>query len=466
MDTLLSAPVGQSQRIKIIDSIRGIALLGILMMNIPFFANPFQYWNLNVLNEYSGRNYYTWWVVNGLFEGTMRALFTMLFGAGCLLLLNRLEKKGPDTSAPDIYYRRLIWLLLFGLVNAYVFLWPGDILYTYALCGLFLFPFRKLKARHLLYFGIAFLVFSTAKGTYNLYQAKQTRVKGEQALVLEKKKVKLTEEQTEAKEAWVGRQERTKVENLQKDAQKEIKKIGGQGYFGTLAYLSTINAKIESTKFYHDYFFDAMMLLFVGMALFKWGVLTGERSTRFYWTLLAAGYVVGLPLSYYEHHTLVAVRFDSTLLFDRFYVHPYQLRRTALAFGHLSLIVLLYKSGLFQWALNRLANVGQMAFTNYLMQSLICVTLFYGFGFGLFGRLQRYEAYYVVFAVWAFQLVFSSVWLHYFQFGPFEWVWRSLTYWKKQPMRRGGPGGEETREGEVRVVEPGMAVAGSAKDPS
>ena len=457
MDSLLSAPVGQSQRIKIIDSIRGIALLGILLMNIPFFSNPYQYENLNVLNEYSGRNFYTWWIVNGLFEGTMRALFTMLFGAGCLLLLNRLEKKGPDTSAADVYYRRLIWLFLFGLVNAYIFLWPGDILYTYAICGLFLFPFRKLAARHLLYFGIAFLVFATAKGTYHLYQAKQTRVKGEYALALEKKKVKLTEEQTEAKEAWMGRQERIKVENMQKEAQKEIRKIGGQGYFGTLAHLSTINAKIESSKFYHNYFFDAMMLLFVGMALFKWGVLTGERSSRFYWALLAVGYLIGLPLSYYEHNSMVGVRFDSTLLFDRFYVHPYQVRRTALALGHLSIIMLLYKSGLFKWLLNATARVGQMAFTNYLMQSLICVTIFYGFGFALFGKLQRYETYYVVFAVWAFQIVFSTVWLRYFLFGPFEWVWRSLTYWKKQPMRRTPSAVEEAREGEVRVVEPDAA---------
>lgn len=453
MDTLLTAPVGQSHRIKIIDSVRGIALLGILLMNIPFFSNPYHYANLNVLNEYSGRNYYTWWVVNGLFEGTMRALFTMLFGAGCLLLLNRLEKKGPDVKAADIYYRRLIWLFLFGLLNAFVFLWPGDILYTYAICGLFLFPFRKLAARYLLYFGIAFFVFATAKGTYHLYQAKQARVKGEYALALEKKKTKLTEEQTEAKEAWTGRQERMKVENMQKEAQKEIKKIAGQGYFGNMAHLSTVSAKLESTKFYHNFFFDAMMLLFVGMALFKWGVLTGEQSKRFYWTLLAAGYLVGLPLSYYEHLSLVAVRFDSTLLFDRFYVEPYQLRRTALALGHLGVIMLLYKSGVFKWLLNALANVGQMAFTNYLMQSLICVTIFYGFGFGLFGKLQRYETYYVVFAMWTFQVAFSAVWLRYFQFGPFEWVWRSLTYWKRQPLRRNTSDGVEVREGEVRVVE-------------
>jgi uncharacterized protein len=83
--------------------------------------------------------------------------------------------------------------------------------------------------------------------------------------------------------------------------------------------------------------------------------------------------------------------------------------------------------------------VGQMAFTNYLMQSFLCGMIFYGVGFGLFNKLQRYEIYYVVLAVWTFQIIFSHLWLRYFQFGPLEWVWRSLTYWKKQPVRRSGP---------------------------
>src|SRR5687767_11965078 len=120
----LSSPASPllENRITIIDSLRGIALLGILMMNIPFFAMAFQYgFNINLRNEYSGPNYYTWLVINGVFEGTMRALFSLLFGAGTVLLLSRLEKKDTGLSAADFYYRRLIWLLIFGLINAFIF---------------------------------------------------------------------------------------------------------------------------------------------------------------------------------------------------------------------------------------------------------------------------------------------------------------------------------------------------------
>ena len=105
-----------------------------------------------------------------------------------------------------------------------------------------------------------------------------------------------------------------------------------------------------------------------------------------------------------------------------------------MAMGHVSFILVLYKLRIAGFLLKLLSNVGQMAFTNYLMQTLICTMIFYGYGFGYFGSLQRYQLYEVVGAVWVFQIVFSGIWLQFFRFGPFEWAWRSLTYWKKQPF--------------------------------
>jgi uncharacterized protein len=98
--------------------------------------------------------------------------------------------------------------------------------------------------------------------------------------------------------------------------------------------------------------------------------------------------------------------------------------------------MLLYKSGLFNWFFAMMRPVGQMAFTNYLMQSLCVGLIFYGVGLGLFGKLQRYEIYFVVFAVWTVQIIYSHIWLRYFRFGPLEWAWRSLTYWELQPMKK------------------------------
>jgi uncharacterized protein len=440
MSQLLSAPVQSAERIQVIDTLRGMALLGILLMNIPYFSTPeVRAENLNVLGEYSGPNYYTWWIVYGLFEDTMRATFSMLFGAGAILLLSRLEKKSGDINPADIYYRRLLWLFLFGLFNAFILLWPGDILYTYAICGLFLFPFRRMKAKHLLLLALAFMLFATIKGTYRMYTSHTMRVAGEKALALEKAKTPLTEEQIEAKEKWVGYQEKHKPENQRKEAQKETDKIANGSYFSILAHYSGLNAMLQSKFLYHAGFFDAVAMFFLGMALFKWKVLTGQRSRKFYLALLLVGYGIGLPLSYWEHSTAVAIRFDSTRLFESLGVNFYQPRRVLLALGHISLVITLFKSGLLTMLWRWLARVGQMAFTNYLSQSILCGLIFYGFGFGLFGKLQRYETYYVVGAVWAFQIIFSNIWLRHYRFGPLEWVWRSLTYWKKQPLKKDLP---------------------------
>jgi len=429
-------PLIQAERITIIDSVRGIALLGILLMNIPFFSMAFQIGeNLMIRNEFSGRNYYTWWIVNGFFEGTMRGLFSMLFGAGSILLLSRLEKKSGSVSAADVYYRRLIWLLIFGIINAFVFLWPGDILYSYAICGLLLFPFRNLSPKALLLFGLFFLLASGLKETLQMYDAKKLRVKGEAAMALEAKKVKLTDEQQEDKKKWEGRQERNKIENIRKEVDKSNKDMR-KGYFAIMSNYKDLNQEIQSKVFYHFYFWDVMTFFLIGMAFFKWGILTGERSSRFYWTLILIGYPLGLLLNYWQLRTTVDVKFDRTLMADKLYVSFYQVRRLLLVMGHIGVVMLVYKHHLADWLLKALSRVGQMAFSNYLMQSIFCVFIFYGFGLRWFGALERYQIYFVVFGIWIFQIIFSNIWLKYFRFGPFEWVWRSLTYWKKQPMKR------------------------------
>jgi uncharacterized protein len=114
----------------------------------------------------------------------------------------------------------------------------------------------------------------------------------------------------------------------------------------------------------------------------------------------------------------------------------YDLKRVFLSLGHASLILLAFRSGIMPWLMKGLANVGQLAFTNYLMQSIICTLFFYGYGLSYYNKLSLHQLYYVVISVWVFQIIFSAIWLRYFRFGPFEWLWRSLTYWKMQPMKK------------------------------
>src|SRR5687768_9495165 len=147
-----STPILQNERIDILDSLRGIAVLGILLMNIPYFAlpSPAQFWDLVVMNEMGTINEKVWLVVTGVFNGTMRALFCVMFGAGIILFTTRQEKKNSGVLSADYYHRRHLWLILFGLIHCYVLLWPGDYLFLYGCCGLLLFTFRRLSAKGLL----------------------------------------------------------------------------------------------------------------------------------------------------------------------------------------------------------------------------------------------------------------------------------------------------------------------------
>jgi uncharacterized protein len=429
-------PVQQTERISVIDTIRGIAVLGILLMNIPYFANYYAVAENPFILQEKGKDYYTWLVVSFAFEGTMRGLFSLLFGAGAVLLLDRLEKNpGLKVTPADIYYRRLIWLLIFGLFNAFILLWPGDILYTYAICGLFLYPFRKMRPRALIIIGLMLMLVTTYKGSAEWYEKHEVRVKGEQALLLKQKGTVLKEEQQEALKAWANAQDSVAIPKMMKEKGEEEKAIKG-GYLSYLAMVADVNQEIQSVEFYQFLFWDALAFFFIGMALFKLDVITGKRSLSFYWMLMVISLAIGYALSYQTMKGFIDVRMNEYYFWERIGLRSYQFRRLAQALGYMSLIILLFRYNVLSFLWKWLGKVGQMAFSNYLMQQIICGMIFYGFGFNKYGEMARHEVYYVLLAIWVSQIIFSNIWLHYFRFGPFEWLWRSLTYWEKQPIRR------------------------------
>jgi len=176
----------------------------------------------------------------------------------------------------------------------------------------------------------------------------------------------------------------------------------------------------------------------LGMALVRTGVLTGHRSTRFYAIAAAACYLIGLPMVILgiidnEAHSFEPVR--AALVGTP----ANAIGSLPVALGHAALLLLVVKLGALKLLRRALSAVGQMAFTNYLSQTIICTTLFYGYGFGLYGKLDRPALLAIVIAIWALQLVWSPLWLARFRFGPAEWLWRSLTYFRLQPMRRERP---------------------------
>ncbi|MEO6731853.1 MAG: DUF418 domain-containing protein [Ferruginibacter sp.] len=430
-----ATPITPQERIVIIDSLRGIALLGILLMNIPYFSLPFPAAdNLTLNNELGTANQKVWYFVNWFLEGSQRAIFSMLFGAGIILFITRLEKKVEGMMTAEYFIRRQLWLLFFGLVNAFVLLWPGDILFQYAICGIIAFAFRRLPAKALLVGAFICLVLMTARENVDMVREQHKISKGEAVAKLDTTKVKLTDQQKEELGAMTALKEKFGSESQLKEMKKNLRQVRGS-YEEVYQNLSNVSAKLE---FFYTYYglWDVLSFMFIGMAFYKSGVLLGTAPTKVYWLLFVVGLGIGLVISYFRLQPLFVAKFNRYEYIKNAYAEYYEISRTFRSVGIFGLIMLLYKSGLFAWLFKVMRPVGQMAFTNYLMQSFICAMYFYGFGWGMFGHLQRYEIYYVVAAIWLVEIIWSHVWLRYYRFGPLEWLWRSLTYWKIQPMKR------------------------------
>jgi uncharacterized protein len=428
-------PVEKADRLQTVDLIRGFALLGILLMNIPGFGGVDGMMFDQILQgPHNTKDYYTVMTMFTFFDGTMRGLFSMIFGAGMILFtLNKKEVPGGPSVA-EYYYRRLLWLVLFGLFNQFVLLWFGDILFFYGLMGMLLYAFRKSSPRVLWILGFVCIgigVFK-AQGPYN--EQRQTRLDYVAAKAAEKEKKKLTPEQETALTAWPEIEKNNKPDSI-RSAEKVKEMRGSYAQVWNQLLPGSVGYEIGYT---YDGLWDILCMMFIGMALFKVGFFSNQVRGSTYLLTLLLGYGVGITLGYYFFKGIT-----DNFLYLNTYVDTYRVphfilydfRRLLLCLGHTSLLMLVYRSRLVPWLMKALSNVGQMAFTNYLVQSIICTLFFYGYGFGNYYKLSFHQLYYVVFAVWILQLIYSTIWLKYFRFGPFEWVWRSLTYWKKQPMK-------------------------------
>jgi uncharacterized protein len=429
-----SAPVSQGERITSLDTLRGFALLGILLMNIVAMSMTFAaYDDPTAAGGSTGVNLWVWAILHVLAEGKMRCLFSMVFGASIILLTSRLDRSGAPSA--DIYYRRTLWLMLFGIVHAYL-LWAGDILYPYALCGLALYPFRNLPAKKLLIIGGIIALLDSGLYIGGGFYFREMISKGQAAIAAEKGGQKLTEEQQASKRSY------EQWRKFNRPTAEELKKDGDEWRGNPLKVIAA-RAKVVSPGHNKAYYsplwgsWDIWSMMFIGMGLFKLGVFSAERSFRFYWFTVLIGYGIGLTLNSWSAWFIIQRNFDPAL--HTFAQSSYDVGRLSVALGHMGVIMLLCKAGALRWLTNSLGAIGQMAFSNYITQSVITAFVFTGYGFALYGKLQRYQIYYVVAAIWIFQMIVSPIWLRYFRFGPLEWCWRSLTYWKRQPMRIAKP---------------------------
>jgi uncharacterized protein len=420
-------PVSAGERVAAIDVLRGFALLGILAVNIWSFALPSAvFYDPSAAGGFTGWNFAAWLVSHVLFEQKMMSIFSMLFGAGLVILTARADARGLPLTR--IYYRRILWLLVFGLVHAYA-LWEGDILVAYALCGLALYPLRRLApARQAaLGLGVFLLAVPISAGSGLLLQW------GLRA-----------DEHSPAAGGWrrvVQRQVGQAAEEILATAtpegmQEEIDTARGS-YAELFRARAAENLWLETVEFIIWAGPRAGGLMLLGMALMKLGVFTGALPTRVYAALAISGYGLGLPVVAYGVSDMMRHDFDIfyTLIWGGQFNYVGSL---FVALGHVGVVMLLVRAGWLPALTSRLAAVGRMALTNYLLQTVICTALFDGWGLGLFARLDRVQLVGVVAAVWAFQLAVSPLWLRAFRFGPAEWLWRSLTYRRRQPFLAAG----------------------------
>ncbi len=405
-----SGPTDPSDRIVSLDALRGFALLGILVINIWLFALPtVATYNPTLYGDFTGVNYVAWVVSHVFFERKFVTLFTFMFGAGMVLFLESKERKGQPGR--KLHVSRTFWLLVIGLGHAYL-LWYGDILVFYALSGfiiVWVWQWRPLRQ-----FALGAVLFTIPSLLYLLL--------GVSYLVLpEEGRLQLEEELLSAFGADFS-------------PEREIE-IYQSGWLDQVTHRVPILVEYHTLGFVSELFWTLGGMMLVGMALYKWGVLSNGRSTRFYKRLLVGGGSVGLALVLIGVWVREVVAWETIPVLTLAFQFNYW-GAPILSVGYIGGIMLLcrwFRNGI---VVQALSAVGRTAFTNYLFQTVVATTIFYGHGLGLFGQVSRIELLGVVVLIWAIQIPASVWWLERFRFGPVEWVWRTLTYRQRQPMRR------------------------------
>jgi len=398
-------PVTAGARIQSIDVLRGFALLGILVMNIQSFSMiDAAYFNPSAYGDLHGVNYVVWYAGHLVVDSKFMSIFSMLFGAGVILMTSRAEATGR--SPRSIHYRRNAVLLAFGLAHGWL-LWSGDILYSYAMCGFFVYLFRKLSPKSLIISALIFISIASGLSVLSSMTSSPTE-QSEMLSMFAPSAEEVTQNLSAYRGNWVD-QFSYRIDDI----------IG-----------------METVFFIFYIFWRVTGLMLLGMAFFKLHLFDATRSNRFYTVMGVIGLSIGLPIIAIEISIYVKQGWEVSALLSPASQLNYW-GSIAVAVGLIGLVMRWCRSGIGGGLKRALASVGQTALTNYLMQTIICTFIFYGgWGLGYFGNVERWQQAVITVSIWVAQIVVSTIWMRYFRFGPFEWLWRTMTYGRLQPMRR------------------------------
>ena len=392
-------PVRESERIASMDVIRGFALLGIMLINIPSMAmissariNPHAY------VDASNLDLRIWRLTNIFIDGRFITIFSLLFGAGVILFTSHIETK--DMPSGPAYARRLLFLLVVGLLHAYL-IWDGDVLVSYALCGATVFWFRKGSAKRLAIWSLVFFIIGAA------FALETTRI------------LRLVPE----------------LMPRQFSPAAETAALRG-GFLDQIPLRVSRSIGLETTGFVLSSYWRITTAMLLGMVFAKAKLFSpNAKSKLFACLLLVLGFGIGLLVmatgGFYQF--MYAANPQEAAMAGE--IANY-LSSIPVALGWIGIILLLMASPIGQNLTSLVAPLGRMAFTNYLMESFLGTAIFYGTGLGMFGKVHRGEQVLIVVAIWIVQIALSAWWMSRFQFGPLEWLWRNFVYHKIAPMRR------------------------------
>jgi len=393
--------VSASDRITSLDVIRGVAVMGILVANLPAFGLPDAAYFSPVAWGGTGPADRAVWAINFVaVEGKMRGLFSFLFGASMLLVIDRAEAAGEDPAR--VHYARMGWLFAIGLVHAYL-IWWGDILSHYALVGAAAFLFRELSVRSLILVGAMLVGVQLLVGALIGLAVFSSGGSGLAGVFGTPPRVELAAELT------------------------ALRGTLAQG----IAYRAATNT--NPLQLLMATGAETLGYMLWGMAALRSGLLTGawERARYRRWAITSLA--IGWPLYAALAWVTVARAFDWRLIALESLALSTPVR-PVLIVGYACLVILAMRPG--GWLTDRIAAVGRAAFTNYLGTSVLMTAVFYGWGLGLFGRVGRAEMYVLVPLAWGLMLWWSKPWLDRYRHGPLEWLWRSLARLKLQPLRQ------------------------------
>ena len=339
------------------------------------------------------------WQISHLFaDMKFMNIFSMLFGAGVLLFCQLSEQRSGTSIG--LHYRRNFWLLVFGLIHGHL-IWYGDVLYSYAMCAFLIYWARNLNAYTLIVIAVILLAFSSGFSLLIGFNFDQ-----------------LTEfEVADLLMSWNPGPQLLG---------QEISAYQGS-YFSQLPQRSEQALMMETDLFINVFVWRVSAMMMLGMALFKWEVFSLQYSKKQYLALGSISFLIGFPLVVWGMHQNLSEEFS--ISYSLFIGSQYNYWGSILvSMGYISLLCLWLKSSYWPKLKTGLANVGRMAFTHYIFQSVVFTLIFYGHGLGLFAEVSRLNSILMVIAMWLVQLWISSFWLQHFRYGPLEWSWRCLTY--------------------------------------